>query len=316
LKLGAQYLVEHFGVVVAAVTGVLAARGKRLDLFGVLVLARAVLSAGLLSFGIASAAEPPRAARSVHLGWMAPEGDLFYLEMVVERTTAGSYFMACGWNTGYYGIQQLEQPDRKVAIFSVWDPTRGDDAAAVKPEDRVEVLYANPSARIKRFGGEGTGGQCMMDFAWEVGQTNRFLVRSRVDGSRTAYTGYLWMTDSGRWQQLVTFRTRTDGQPLRGYYSFIEDFRRDGKSVHDLRRARFGNGWVRTTAGHWVSLNRARFTASSADWESKDNINAGLESSWLYLATGGEIRTSRPLGSVLERPIIGLDFPEGLDKAD
>jgi uncharacterized membrane protein YeiH len=34
-----QYLLEHFGVAVAAITGVLAARGKRLDLFGVIVLA-------------------------------------------------------------------------------------------------------------------------------------------------------------------------------------------------------------------------------------------------------------------------------------
>ena len=34
-----QYVLEHFGVVVAAITGVLAARGKRVDLFGVIVLA-------------------------------------------------------------------------------------------------------------------------------------------------------------------------------------------------------------------------------------------------------------------------------------
>jgi uncharacterized membrane protein YeiH len=34
-----QYLLEHFAVAVCAVTGVLAARGKRLDLFGVVVLA-------------------------------------------------------------------------------------------------------------------------------------------------------------------------------------------------------------------------------------------------------------------------------------
>jgi uncharacterized membrane protein YeiH len=34
-----QLLLEHFGVFVAAITGVLAARGKRVDLFGVLVLA-------------------------------------------------------------------------------------------------------------------------------------------------------------------------------------------------------------------------------------------------------------------------------------
>jgi uncharacterized membrane protein YeiH len=34
-----QYLLEHFGVSVAAITGVLAARGKQVDLFGVIVLA-------------------------------------------------------------------------------------------------------------------------------------------------------------------------------------------------------------------------------------------------------------------------------------
>jgi uncharacterized membrane protein YeiH len=33
------HLLEHFGVAVGAVTGILAARDKRLDLFGVLVLA-------------------------------------------------------------------------------------------------------------------------------------------------------------------------------------------------------------------------------------------------------------------------------------
>ncbi len=34
-----EYALEHFGVAVAAITGVLAGRGKRVDLFGVLVLA-------------------------------------------------------------------------------------------------------------------------------------------------------------------------------------------------------------------------------------------------------------------------------------
>src|SRR6478735_3349966 len=34
-----QRCLEHFGIAVSAITGVLAARGKRIDLFGVLVLA-------------------------------------------------------------------------------------------------------------------------------------------------------------------------------------------------------------------------------------------------------------------------------------
>src|SRR5689334_13684713 len=68
-----------------------------------------------------------RAARSVHLSYPAPEGQFLYNEMVVEKSVNGSYFMACGWNTGYFGIQQLDGPDDKVVLFSVWDPTKGDD---------------------------------------------------------------------------------------------------------------------------------------------------------------------------------------------
>lgn len=41
-----QLLLEHFGIFVAAITGVLAARGKGVDLFGVLVLALATAFGG------------------------------------------------------------------------------------------------------------------------------------------------------------------------------------------------------------------------------------------------------------------------------
>ena len=54
------------------------------------------------------AAEPPRAARSVHLNYTAGEGDLFYNEVTVGQSTPGSYFMACGWNTGYFGFVVIE----------------------------------------------------------------------------------------------------------------------------------------------------------------------------------------------------------------
>ncbi len=41
-----QYILEHFGVAVGAITGVLAARGRQVDLFGVLVLALATAFGG------------------------------------------------------------------------------------------------------------------------------------------------------------------------------------------------------------------------------------------------------------------------------
>lgn len=247
------------------------------------------------------AAKPPRAARSVHLGYPAPEGQLFYTEMVIEESVNGSYFMAAGWNTGYFGLQQLDSPDEKVVIFSVWDPTTGDDPKAVKTEDRVELLYEGAGVRIRRFGGEGTGGQCMAPFAWKLGQTNRFLLRGEVQDQKTAYTAWV-AQDAGEWRKLATFRTRTGGLPLKGYYSFVEDFRRDGASVNEVRRARFGDGWVQGLKGEWISLNRARFTASGAEWESKDNIDAGLTGGWFFLGTGGSLKASHPLHTVLQLP--------------
>src|SRR5687767_6016311 len=89
------------------------------------------LIAGTVCAAAESDATPKfRAARSVHLGWQGPGGDLFYNEMAVEKSVPGSYFMAVGWNTGYFGIQEIT-PKNKVVIFSVWDPTKGDDPKEV-----------------------------------------------------------------------------------------------------------------------------------------------------------------------------------------
>lgn len=259
--------------------------------------------------------EPPRAARSVHLQWAAPEAEAFYLEMTVEQTTPASYFMACGWSGGYFGVQELKD-GRKVALFSVWDPTKGDDANAVRLEDRVEVLHEGAGVRIRRFGGEGTGGQCMTDLAWRVGATLRFLVRAEVHGERTAYAGWVHDEATGGWRHLVTFRTRNAGRLLRGLNSFVEDFRRDGRSVEEVRRARFGGGLVQAAGGAWQPLTAARFTASRAPWEARDTINAGPAAEGGYfLVTGGETRRQAELGAPLAPlPAAGrmpMDLPPG-----
>lgn len=258
--------------------------------------------------------EAPRAARSVHLQWGAAESEACYLEMAVERSVDGSYFMACGWSGGYFGVQELRD-GKKVAIFSVWDPTKGDDPKAVRPEDRVELLHEGAGVRIKRFGGEGTGGQCMTDFPWAIGGTVRFLVRAEAHagaggepGGKTAYSGWLFDSQAMAWRHLVTFRTRNSGKLLRGLYSFVEDFRRDGKSVDEVRQARFGGGWVKAAGGAWSPLTTARFTASRAAWEARDNIDAGVRAlnaeagasaRWFFLATGGDTTRRAELGAPL-----------------
>jgi hypothetical protein len=248
---------------------------------------------------------PARAARSVHLQWSAAESEAFYVEATVEQSTPGTYVSAIGWSGGYFGVQELRD-GKKVAIFSVWDPTKGDDPKAVKPEERVELLHEGAGVRIKRFGGEGTGGQCMVDFPWAVGEPVRFLVRAEVHdapgivGGKTAYAGWIFDPAQKAWRHLVTFRTRNNGKLLRGVYSFVEDFRRDTKSADDVRRAQLGNAWMKPRAGEWQAVAQAKFTASRADWEARDTINAGPAGDGFFLATGGDTRRVTELTATMK----------------
>jgi hypothetical protein len=214
---------------------------------------------------------------------------LFYNEVTVEQSTGGSYFMACGWSAGYFGMQQLDASTNKVVIFSVWDTSHGDDANQVPLEQRVQVLYQDPDVKVSRFGGEGTGGKCLWPYLWRTNETCRFAVTAVDEHYRTIYAGWFFDGHAGKWRHLVSFGIHKGELPLRGLYSFIEDFRRDGQSVNETRKARFGNGWLRAVDGKWVPLTQATFTASNAEWESKENIDAGSSGNAFYLATGGNL---------------------------
>jgi hypothetical protein len=260
----------------------------------------------LLAFAADPPADPPRAARSVHLMYTAPEGDWYYNELTIERSTPNSYFMACGFSHGYYGLQELKG-GKKVAIFSIWDPGKQNDPKSVDAKDRVEVLYHAEDVRVDRFGGEGTGGKSFLDLPWKLGETYRFAVHATVEGKKTSFAAWLYLNDSKTWKHLTTFRTITGGDNLKGYYSFIEDFRRDGKSATEIRRAAYTNGWVHSMKGDWLPLTEARFTA---DRTPTDNIDAGPTDTGFFLQTGGETKNHTPLKSKMAREAKERTVPE------
>ena len=222
------------------------------------------------------------ACRSVHLGYPAAEGVAFYNEVTIDRSAPGTYFMVCGWDKGYFGMQELGN-GKKLLLFSVWDSGQN-DPKAVAADKRVQLLHKDAKVRIGRFGGEGTGGQSFFDYDWKTGQKYRFLVTAKADGERTQYAGWFHVPEEKAWKHLVTFSTLTGGKPLRGYYSFIEDFKRDRVSTKKVRSAHFGNGWIRGKDGEWKALTKARFTA---DRNPVTNINAALDGERFLLATGG-----------------------------
>jgi Domain of unknown function (DUF3472)/Domain of unknown function (DUF5077) len=254
---------------------------------------------------------PAAACRSVHLFYSAPEGVAFYNEVTVGQSAAGSYFMACGFDVGYFGIQQLVI-GKKVVLFSVWDPGKQSDPNQVEQDQRVQTLYHGEGVRVGRFGNEGTGGQSFFDYDWNVGKTYRFYVTARPAGDRPsqermAFAAFFYVPEQQAWKHLATFSTVSQGRGLRGYYSFIEDFRRNGVSATEARRARFGNGWIRAKDGQWMALTRARFTA---DGNPALNIDAGVAGDAFFLATGGKTQNRNTrLGKMIDRPPSGIDLP-------
>lgn len=247
------------------------------------------------------------ACRSVHLGYPAAEGTEFYNEVSVITSAKGTYFCVCGFSQGYYGIQELPN-GKKLLIFSVWDPGEQNDPNQVKEEDRVKLIHKHEAVRVGRFGNEGTGGQSFYDFDWKNGETYRFLVRARPDGEkRTAYQGYFYHPEKKEWLHLITFSTQSKKPYLGGYYSFIEDFRRNKVSATQAREANFGNGWIKTKSGDWVPLLKAKFTA---DANPVVNINARPDGDRFYLGTGGAIQNDNAkLNEPITRTPTGLKLP-------
>lgn len=229
------------------------------------------------------------ACRSVHLGYKADGGTAFYTEVKVEQSSPGTYFCAVGFRSGYFGIQELANK-KKVVIFSVWDPASGDDPTKVPVEKRVKATHTGEGVRVKRFGSEGTGGQSFLDFDWKTGETYRFLVTAAADPDdkgRAAFAGYFYLPDKKEWKHLVTFTTPAAKTETGGWYSFVEDFRRNKVSATKVRKAEFGNAWVRNAKGEWKGVSEARFTG---DGNPATNIDAGPTKAGdrFFLATGGE----------------------------
>ena len=257
-------------------------------------------AAALLSLPLASARANEQlagiACRSVHLAYPSDAAAAFYNEVTPLHSATGTYFSVCGWDKGYFGMQELGD-GKKLLIFSVWDSGHN-DPNAVKEEQRTKLLFKDEKTRIGRFGGEGSGGQSFYDYDWKTNQTYRFLVTAKISGERTEYAGFFFVPEEKVWRHLVTFSTITGGKCMGGLYSFIEDFKRDKVSATIVRQARYGNGWAKSADDTWHALRRARFTA---DANPSLAINAGIAEGRFFLATGGATtNTGTPLRSVIE----------------
>ncbi len=252
------------------------------------------------------------ACRSVHLGYPKAEGVAFYNTCRPIASARGTYFCVCGWDTGYYGIQELGNGD-KVLLFSVWDSDK-DDPNAAPDAERVKAEHVDPRVRVKRFGGEGSGGQSFFPLKWDLNETYRFIVSMSHQSGRASYSNWLFEPDAKTWTKLVTFSVPSKRTVMRGLYAFVEDFQRDRKSAMQTRRAQYGPTAVRDTTGVWTTLRQARFTG---DANPVVNIDSQIVESRFELATGGMITNEHnPLNQVMTLPPDALTtIPDDLPQA-
>lgn len=229
-----------------------------------------------------------RQCRSIHLGYQTPKAKAAYLEVLPEKTSAGTYFCALGFDMGYFGIQDLGD-GKKIAIFSVWEPGDPFDFKAhpdqIPADKRVGMLEKGEGVIDGRFGGEGTGGQSKLPFEWEIGKPTKFFVQAKPVGEFTEFTGHIFDPTQNKWRLMATFRTHSKGIPLQGLYSFVEDFRRDFESAKIVHRASYSNGWVLDLEGKWQPMLNAKFTGDSTP---STNVDAGPISDGFFLQTGGD----------------------------
>jgi hypothetical protein len=261
--------------------------------------------------------KPRRNAASVHLRYPVPAGvkaQAFYCEVTGLEDPLWTYYMACGWHRGYFGMQVNGPAERRI-IFSVWDSGKeAVDRNKVADEDRVRLAAKGEGVVAGDFGNEGTGGHSHVVIPWKTGQSQRFLVTAKpVDAAHTVYAGYYFSADKGQWVLISSWRAPKEGGYLRDLYSFSEDF--SGSNGHLLRKALYGNQWIRTPEGRWIELTTATFSHDPTGKADRLDRFMGLENGQFFLSHGGFVQGTTAYGQRFERPATGR-CPEDITGMD
>ncbi len=239
-----------------------------------------------------------RRGPSVHLGYTVPANtEYFYSEVTVPsgQDAIGSYYMANGFNGGYFGIQ-VKSPSERWVLFSIWDADNG---------AKTTLVSKGAGVIDNGFGGEGTGGQTYLVYNWVAGNTYRFITRARPDGAGgTDFSAWFFAPETGAWRYIATWKRPATTTYHAGVYSFLENFI-DTRGYLG-RQAEHGNQWARSTAGAWTEITSARFTgdATAANGQRMDYAG-GLRNGRFYLRNGGFFSEYVPINQNFTRPATG-----------
>ena len=245
-----------------------------------------------------------RRGPSVHMGYVLPKEDVewFYNEIVVpeEGDIPSSYYMACGFGQGYFGMQNNTPYPRRV-LFSVWSPYETDNAAEIPDSLRIVLLKKGEDVKVQDFGNEGSGGQSFMHYDWKPGERCRFLMGVKPDGNgNTVYTAYFFDNHKGKWQLVASFRRPQISTWYTNAHSFLENFNPVMGYIN--RKAFYCNQWARTADGRWIPVTRGRFTCdTTGHYRHRLDYTGGVEDEGFFLSMGGFFDDFLTSGTWFER---------------
>lgn len=246
-----------------------------------------------------------RRGPSVHLNYEKPEntGDVrwFYNEVTIPEPfdVIGSFYMANGFSHGYFGMQ-VNGPDERRILFSVWSPYETDDPGEIPEESRVKLLRKGEDVYAGKFGNEGSGGQSYLKYNWKAGNTYRFLLKGEPNDDATTYTAWFFAPEDDEWKLIASFRRPKTSTYLKRLHSFLENFRTE--TGYLTRKGYYSNQWVRDKEGAWHELTRAKFTAdATARKGERLDYTGETESNKFYLKNCGFFDENQTIGKMLER---------------
>ena len=244
-----------------------------------------------------------RRGPSVHLGYQVPaeiKPEWFYNEVTVPagNDVLGSYFMACGFGEGYFGMQ-VNSPTERHILFSVWSPFETDDPKNIPANKRIIMLKKGAGVHTGEFGNEGSGGQSYLNYKWKAGQKYKFLICARPDtGNYTVYTAWFFAPEVGKWQLIASFKRPQTHTYLTHLHSFLENFEPEQGII--TREVMFKNQWVADSLGNWTALNTAKFTIDNTGAKGyRMDYAGGVSGDSFYLKNCGFFNRSTPKNTLL-----------------
>ncbi len=252
--------------------------------------------------------EPRRNAASVHLAYpVAKEVSEkkvvgFYNEVTAVEDPVTTYYMACGFHRGYFGMQVNSPTERRI-IFSVWDAASGQNAkdrSTVAAENHTQLLAKGEGVDAGVFGNEGTGGHSHLVYPWKTGEAQKFYLTAAPGEGYTDYSGYYFHPEKKKWVLLATFRAPKDGAALHGLYSFSENF--GGSNGHLQRKALYGPQWLKTADGEWHEQLTATFSHDPTGKTARLDRFMGVEKGEFFLSQGGFVPGFTKFGEPFTRP--------------